>query len=73
MHRSEAEMVRPCADCGAPAPEESRVFGFGAEAVLCWECALRRGGAYDSEEDRWTIAPSVTDLLERERVEDEEA
>ena len=66
MHRSEAEFIRPCADCGAAIEEESRVFGFGAEAVLCWACALRRGGAYDSEEDRWTIAPSVTDLLEKE-------
>lgn len=73
MHRSEAEFIRPCADCGVPVEQEERVFGFGAEAVLCWKCALRRGGAYDSEEDRWTIAPSVTDLLERERVEDEEA
>ena len=73
MRRSEADLVRPCADCGAPIEEESRVFGFGSDAVICWTCALRRGGAYDSEEDRWTIAPSVTDLLERERVEDEEA
>ena len=73
MHRSEAELITPCADCGAPMEEETRVFGFGPDAVLCWTCALRRGGAYDSEEDRWTVEPSVIDLLDRERVEDEEA
>jgi hypothetical protein len=73
MHRSEAGFIRPCADCGAPVEQEERVFGFGADAVLCWECALRRGGAYDSEEDRWTVEPGVTDLLKREREEDEEA
>jgi len=73
MHRSEVDFNRPCADCGASVAEESRVFGFGAEAVLCWECALRRGGAYDSNEERWTVEPGVADLLHREREEDEEA
>lgn len=33
-----------------------------ADAWLCFDCAVRRGGVYDSEEDRWTTAPNVADL-----------
>jgi hypothetical protein len=28
------------------------------------ECALRRGGVYDENEDRWETEPRIADLLE---------
>jgi hypothetical protein len=33
--------------------------------VLCMECALRRGGAWDEGRDRWSVPPRVDDLLVR--------
>lgn len=29
---------------------------------LCWSCAVRRGGEYDSEHERWGKAPRLDDL-----------
>jgi hypothetical protein len=54
-----------CADCGgAVAGGVDRGFPFGPN-VLCWECALRRGGRYDAQQDRWTVAPDLSDLRRR--------
>jgi hypothetical protein len=56
-----------CSDCGATvAPAQDRVYAFGTDGVLCMECALRRGGAWDEGRDRWTVAPRVDDLLVRQ-------
>jgi hypothetical protein len=56
-----------CSDCGGTvAPAQDRVYAFGTDGVLCMECALRRGGAWDEGRDRWTVAPRVDDLLLRQ-------
>jgi hypothetical protein len=56
-----------CADCGAEIdPDRGRAFGVSPEADLCWECARRRGGAYDELRDSWVRAPDVKDLIERD-------
>jgi hypothetical protein len=53
----------PCAACGASVMEgASRGFALGGPNVLCWECAVRRGGRYDARQDRWTVSPDVSDL-----------
>ena len=55
-----------CSDCGAGvAPSQDRLYAFGTDGVLCMECALRRGGAWDEGKDRWTVPPRVDDLLTR--------
>lgn len=67
MHREEADQYVACADCGATvlvAPD--RAFAFGEQSALCWECAMRRGGSYDADQDRWTEPPDVSDLEKSE-------
>ena len=65
MHRSELERMETCAACGRTVTEGvDRGYDFGTRGVLCWECAMERGGAYDESGDRWTQAPRVADLAE---------
>jgi hypothetical protein len=55
-----------CSDCGASvSPETDRVYAFGTDGVLCMECSLRRGGAWDESREQWTVPPRVDDLLLR--------
>jgi hypothetical protein len=66
MHREEVREFGACLDCGTEtSPAAGRSYAFGSSGVLCWECALRRGGSYDAERDDWSVAPQVGDL-ERE-------
>ena len=63
MHREEANQLAICLDCGAEVSAATdRSYGFGGIGVLCWECAVRRGGTYDAERDHWTVSPQVADL-----------
>jgi hypothetical protein len=56
------EDVAECADCGVTLAPEDPSFAFGTRGVLCLECALRRGGEYAGDEDRWIVAPDLTGL-----------
>lgn len=68
MHRSELEDATPCAACDAMVePGAARGYGFGSDAVLCWQCAVDRGGSYDAEQERWVSPPRVDDLARPER------
>ncbi len=68
MHRKESDEWVPCNVCGAVIqPSADRGFTYGERGVLCWECAIRRGGSYDSDEDRWSTAPDVVDLPDERR------
>jgi hypothetical protein len=64
MHRSESEELLRCAACGDLIdPGTGRPYAFGTEdAVLCFDCAVERGGSYDGVQERWTRAPRVADL-----------
>ncbi|MDH3520473.1 MAG: hypothetical protein OEM49_08460 [Myxococcales bacterium] len=63
MHRSEVQLIGPCGDCGAEIRlDAERAFTFGARGVLCWECAIRRGGRYDEARDSWIEVPRIDDL-----------
>ncbi len=62
-HRQELEDQVACEDCGAQISRSGeRGFAFGEEGVLCFACSERRGGRYDADEDRWTVAPSLAGL-----------
>lgn len=63
MHRSEAQLVGPCSSCGAEIhPGTERAFAFGARGILCFECALQRGGHFDEARDAWGDEPRIDDL-----------
>jgi hypothetical protein len=67
MHREEAEQLLPCASCGALISSGTdRGYLFGSQQIVCFECAVSRGGIYDASKDRWTVAPRVADLRPEE-------
>jgi len=67
MHRSEAEEMVECAACGATVDTRgTSCFAFGSESALCFDCAVGRGGRFDSGQDRWVEAPRVSDLAREE-------
>jgi hypothetical protein len=56
-----------CAACGSLIEPADRTYPFGAEGVICFPCAIQRGGTYDDGNDRWTRNPDVSDVAEPER------
>jgi len=61
------EDVDTCADCGGRAGRGERTFAVDDDSVLCFACAMRRGGSYDERHDTWSTEPEIDDLLERDR------
>lgn len=60
MHRSETAELATCAECGAEiAPARDRAYALARDVFLCFECALRRGGSYDEQTDRWLTPPEA--------------
>jgi hypothetical protein len=63
MRTEEWNELCNCAVCGAVvSPRIDRTYPFGASSLLCWDCAVRRGGNYDLIDDRWVVAPDTSDL-----------
>lgn len=63
MHRSEAEDLVECLQCGAEvALGADRVFAVTDDDALCFECAIARGGIYEEHHDVWTKAPDLSGL-----------
>jgi hypothetical protein len=61
----EMDTAAVCAQCGAEFwPELERGYAFGEEddQVLCYACAIQRGGVYDELNDRWSEAPTLSGL-----------
>ncbi len=57
-----------CAACGADLwPDVDRAFPASPDTFLCFECAERRGGVYDADEDRWVVAPDVMGVSDERR------
>ena len=49
MEREELENLEVCLQCGATVePRKERSFEFGIGNLLCWSCALERGGRFDA-------------------------
>jgi len=66
VHRSETREYGTCSACGAEIdPGRERGYTFGADGLLCWACAIRRGGSWDAAHERWARPPRVDDLLAR--------
>jgi hypothetical protein len=67
MHREEAEGQEICNVCGGSVlGGADPTYSFGVSGVLCWGCALERGGRYDAETETWADAPSISDLPDEE-------
>jgi hypothetical protein len=66
-HDDWAEPTACCA-CGAEIwPELDRSFPCAPDTYLCFACAEQRGGVYQYDEDRWTVAPDVSGLPDERR------
>ena len=67
MQRSEDEALSSCAVCGAAVePGTDRAFVSAGAHVLCFDCALERGGIWAEDEDRWAQEPSIGGLPREE-------
>jgi hypothetical protein len=63
MEIEELEQAAICVACGAPVDETThRAYAFGEDGLLCWSCALDRGGIYDTEQEIWVSAPDLEGL-----------
>ena len=63
MHRSEVHATGSCSVCGVEVKGNvDRGFSFGTRGLLCFECALARGGSFDERLDLWVDEPLVDDL-----------
>ena len=52
-----------CYDCETPVDAGlDRGFLLDEEHILCFNCSIRRGGRYASDEDRWLAKPQVDDI-----------
>jgi hypothetical protein len=70
MDIDEADGLTECWACNVTISESSDpVFPFGEAGLLCFECAVQRGGAYDAKQERWLRPPDVTDLPDERRSE----
>lgn len=68
MQEEEWLQETECVVCGAEVdPALDETFVFGETGVLCFTCAVQRGGVYDSDQDRWVKAPDVSDLPDERR------
>ena len=52
-----------CSGCSESIDETNERYAFGDEVLLCWSCAVERGGIYDTEHECWVNEPEVRDLL----------
>jgi hypothetical protein len=68
MHREEWEEEQPCADCGTTVFRSSDLNYPFDDQILCWQCAVRRGGKYDAIYERWTLCPELSELMEPRRM-----
>lgn len=69
MHAEEWSELGECVVCGeAVSLTTDRAYLLDDRDCLCYGCAVQRGGIYDEEEDRWTVAPNAGDLPDERRA-----
>ena len=57
-----------CIDCGTTVDTAfDRTFAITDEIVLCFSCACRRGGGYDSDKEKWVVTPRLEEIPEERR------
>lgn len=64
MHEEEFTLSIGCVDCGASVDRSTPWFEIHHNAALCYECAARLGGQFDTELDEWVMPPDIA-LLHR--------
>ena len=70
VERLRAAVARIGYDIDEIHPDDARIsvtergFSFGLRNLLCFDCAVRRGGRYDAERDTWTESPDVAGLAD---------
>jgi hypothetical protein len=58
MHVEETTLE--CIVCAAALPAtEPRAYRLEDNDCLCYRCAVERGGVYDADSARWTVAPNA--------------
>jgi hypothetical protein len=56
----EEERVDVCDVCGEPVDTiNERAYAFGDEGIVCWSCAIDRGGIWDVERECWSTEPDL--------------
>ena len=61
--RLESAPFESCLDCGSEVRAyAARAYTMGSRGVVCFDCAIRRGGRYDEASDRGHQEPVVDDL-----------
>jgi hypothetical protein len=69
MRFDEVSRSRACSDCGVIVAEALSPSYAGSEGlVLCWACAVRRGGRYDGELEDWASKPETVGLSGPDRI-----
>lgn len=70
MDHCELEELVDCILCGCDVSlGRDCAYAIGEASVLCFSCAVCRGGIYDEVNHTWTKLPDVTGLQGRERSE----
>lgn len=70
MDEMETDQLARCADCGTEITVGiDRGFSSGADLVLCYDCAERRGGTWNEERGTWTSAPDLIGLSDLDPAE----
>jgi hypothetical protein len=68
MDPDERSDLIDCIDCGTTVdPAFDRPFMITEAIILCFSCATRRGGAYDSDKEKWVVAPLLDAIPEERR------
>lgn len=68
MEHAERSDIVGCIECGQSVDTTfDHPFAITDEIVLCASCATRRGGAYDSDKEKWTVAPRLEEIPEERR------
>ncbi len=69
MYATEDEEYAFCAACNRDVSRADQVYAFGKDELLCFDCAVARGGIYEDFLGRWTLAPRVDDVFDAPRTD----
>ncbi len=68
MEEQELLELCECEECGASVDlNAGAAFVLEDERVLCFDCALRRGGQYDGRHGSWLVLPDLSGLTDERR------
>jgi hypothetical protein len=61
-HEADEEEFGFCAACDGEVSIAPRVYLFGDDNALCFDCATKLHGVYDEPGSRWTVEPELAGL-----------